>query len=81
MTAPTSSQAPISGVAVLAVSAGILGFASILVKASDLGPQAIAFWRLSLGLPLLLLALIHGLRQQRRAGAPFSLRPPGWKAT
>ncbi|HBU61427.1 MAG TPA: EamA family transporter, partial [Oceanicaulis sp.] len=80
MTASSSSRTPIPGVAVLAASAVVLGFASILVKASDLGPQAIAFWRLSLGLPLLALALIHGLRKQHRAGRPFILRPPGWKA-
>ncbi|WP_306015570.1 DMT family transporter [Oceanicaulis sp. MMSF_3324] len=80
MTPPSSTQTPIPGVAVLAVSAVVLGFASILVKASDLGPQAIAFWRLALGLPLLALALVHGLRRQRRSGLPFKLRPPGWKA-
>ncbi len=80
MTAPSSPQPPIPGVAVLAVSAVVLGFASILVKASDLGPQAIAFWRLSLGLPLLSLALAHGLMKHRREGRPFILRPPGWKA-
>ena len=80
MTPPSSSSAPIPGIAVLAVSAAVLGFASILVKASDLGPQAIAFWRLSLGLPLMALALGHGLMKQRRAGHAFKLRPPGWKA-
>ena len=29
----------------------LLGFAPILVKLSDLGPQPIAFWRLALALP------------------------------
>lgn len=75
-----SSRLPIPGVAVLAVSAAILGFASILVKASELGPQAIAFWRLSLGLPLLAALLGHRLWSLRRAGAPFMLKPPGWRA-
>jgi drug/metabolite transporter (DMT)-like permease len=75
-----SSRLQIPGVAVLAVSATILGFASILVKASELGPQAIAFWRLSLGLPLLAALLGHRLWSRRRAGAPFTLKPPGWRA-
>lgn len=80
MPVSSSTRLQIPGVAVLAVSAGILGFASILVKASDLGPQAIAFWRLSLGLPLLAAVLGRRLWLRRQAGAPFQLKPPGWRA-
>jgi drug/metabolite transporter (DMT)-like permease len=76
----SSSRPQIPGVVVLAVSAAILGFASILVKASDLGPQAIAFWRLSLGLPLLAALLGRRLWARRRAGEPLQLKPPGWRA-
>ncbi|MEO1039852.1 MAG: EamA family transporter [Pseudomonadota bacterium] len=41
------------GVLVLVLAGIILGFAPILVKLSDLGPQAIAFWRLLFSLPAL----------------------------
>lgn len=41
------------GIIVLLVSAVLIGFAPIMVKLSDLGPQAIAFWRLTLALPAL----------------------------
>lgn len=39
------------GVLVLFGAACLLGFAAILVKISELGPQAIAFWRLAFALP------------------------------
>lgn len=76
----SSTRLQVPGVVVLAISAAILGFASILVKASDLGPQAIAFWRLSLGLPLLAALLGRRLWARRRAGEPLQLKPPGWRA-
>ncbi|GGE45520.1 membrane protein [Marinicauda pacifica] len=41
----------VTGTVVLAIAASLLGFAPILVKLSDLGPQPIAFWRLALALP------------------------------
>lgn len=53
------------GVAVLFGAACLLGFAPILVKASDLGPQAIGFWRLTLSLPLLAALLAIELRRAK----------------
>lgn len=59
------------GVVVLAGSAVLIGFAPIMVKLSDLGPQAIAFWRLTLALPALALWLALSRRQQgASAGRP-----------
>jgi drug/metabolite transporter (DMT)-like permease len=59
------------------IAACILGFAPILVKAADLGPQAIAFWRLTLALPLLSLWL--GFELWRNRSTPGFWKPPGWK--
>ncbi len=64
----------------LAAAASILGFVSILVRASDLGPQAISFWRLCLSLPFMAAWFVFDLRQRHRRGARFTLKPPGWKA-
>ncbi|MGY6661448.1 MAG: DMT family transporter [Glycocaulis sp.] len=57
----------------LAVLAGacVIGFAAILVKASDLGPQATAFWRLTLALPALALWLaLHRHGKDTPPGRP-----------
>ncbi|XBQ14883.1 MAG: DMT family transporter [Oceanicaulis sp.] len=59
------SRAALAGVMVLFVSAAVLGFAPILVKASDLGPQAIAFWRLAIALPVLAVWLFIEHRRGR----------------
>jgi len=75
-----SESGSLTGILVLAGAACILGFASILVKASSLGPQAIAFWRLALGLPVMLAWLVYDQLQRRKRGEPFELKPPGWKA-
>ncbi len=58
------------GVAALLVGACIIAFAAILVKASPVGPQATAFWRLTLALPAL--ALWLSLHRRQAGGAPGS---------
>lgn len=74
----TSGQ--LTGVLVLFCAACLLGFAPILVKTSELGPQAIAFWRLTLSLPVLAVWLWFEKRRARRrerdAGAA---KPLSWK--
>ena len=72
-----------TGVLVLLAAASVLGFAPILVKASDLGPQAIAFWRLSLALPAL--ALLYWIELKRAAKTPkpeqaVDQQRNGWRA-
>ena len=72
-----------TGVLVLLAAASVLGFAPILVKASDLGPQAIAFWRLSLALPALALLYWVELRRAKAKKAspePAERRRNGWRA-
>lgn len=69
--AATDSPGRALGVIVLLVSAVLIGFAPIMVKLSDLGPQAIAFWRLTLALP----ALAVWLAVQRRQSGEPSGRP------
>ncbi len=56
------------GVIALLFGACVIGFAPILVKASALGPQATAFWRLVLALPAL--ALWLALHRRQAGGAP-----------
>lgn len=65
----------------LAVFAGavIIAFAAILVKASDLGPQATAFWRLAMALPALGLWMIIDLLRTPKAERGAVFRPPGWR--
>ena len=58
MTDKADSEAPdarstLVGVLVLVMAGCVLGFTPIMVKLSDLGPQAIAFWRLTFALPAL----------------------------
>ena len=60
------ARAQLTGVAVLFGAACLLGFAPILVKASELGPMAIAFWRLALALPLLAVWLVVDGRSVKR---------------
>lgn len=79
-TSSASEQGSTTGILVLALAAALLGFASILVKASDMGPQAIAFWRLTLGLPVMLGWLIYDQWRRHKRGEAFVWTPPGWKA-
>lgn len=74
----------LTGMAVLFVAACLLGFAPILVKASELGPQAIGFWRLTFAMPLLAVWLWFEMRRAKRreaarsddaAPAPIAWRP------
>lgn len=72
----------LTGMTVLFVAAGLLGFAPILVKASELGPQAIGFWRLTFAVPLLAVWLWFEMRRAKRreaaantAPAPIAWRP------
>lgn len=74
------ARSHLTGVVVLFCAACVLGFAPILVKASDLGPQAIGFWRLTLALPVLAVWLwIEARRAKRREAARGALKPPAWK--
>jgi drug/metabolite transporter (DMT)-like permease len=56
------------GVLALMGGASLLGLAPILVKLSDLGPQAIAFWRLALAVPVL--ALWLAMERRGASGPP-----------
>ncbi len=69
------------GVVALFCAACMLGFAPILVKASDMGPQAIGFWRMTLSLPLLGLWLLVEMRsaKKREAQGPDGPKPLAWK--
>lgn len=49
----SSRAAVLAGTLAVLAGACVIGFAAILVKASELGPQATAFWRLALALPAL----------------------------
>ncbi|MEQ8404037.1 MAG: DMT family transporter [Oceanicaulis sp.] len=69
----------LTGMAALFVAAALLGFAPILVKASELGPHAIAFWRLALALPVLLVWLVIDRSRSRARRAQPVTRPPGMK--
>ncbi len=74
----TSGQ--LTGVVVLFCAACLLGFAPILVKTSELGPQAIAFWRLTLSLPVLAVWLWFEKRRARRREQDTGLaKPLSWK--
>ncbi|MCR9129552.1 MAG: DMT family transporter [Alphaproteobacteria bacterium] len=74
----TSGQ--LTGVVVLFCAACLLGFAPILVKTSELGPQAIAFWRLTLSLPVLAVWLwFEKRRAQRRERDAGVAKPLSWK--
>ncbi|MGJ3232435.1 MAG: DMT family transporter [Oceanicaulis sp.] len=70
----------LTGVVALFLAASLLGFTPILVKLSDMGPQAIAFWRLALALPVLTVWLLIDRRRSKRRGAQPILKPPGMKA-
>ena len=70
-----SRRESVRGALVVFLGACIIGFAPILVKAAELGPQAIAFWRLTLALPVLAVWLALDLMNRRRKGQ--ALKPPG----
>lgn len=72
-------RAALTGLVVLFLAAGLLGFAPILVKVSELGPQAIAFWRLAFALPVLGAWLWIEKRRARRREPEAQLKPPGFK--
>ena len=79
-----SNPGAITGLIALAFGACCIGFAAIFVKASDLGPQAIAFWRLALALPILAAWFaIDRLARARRGSAAAeggaTARPGAWK--
>ena len=67
--APSETPEPAAwpGVLALFLGAALLGLAPILVKLSDLGPQALAFWRLAFALPVL--AIWFGV-QRAQSGSP-----------
>lgn len=65
-----AQRSALIGVIVLVCGAVVLGFASILVKASELGPQALAFWRLAFSLPAIALWLWI---EERRFASPKPL--------
>ena len=74
------ARAKLTGVIVLFCAASLLGFAPILVKASELGPQAIGFWRLTLSLPVLAVWLwFETRRAKRREAAEGKAKPLSWK--
>lgn len=68
-------QASVTGVLVLLAAACVIGFAAILVKLSELGPQAIAFWRLALAAPALGVWLIIEERRNRARPPVQPVRP------
>ncbi|KAA5803914.1 EamA family transporter [Alkalicaulis satelles] len=70
-------QASLTGVMALLTAACVIGFAAPLVKLSELGPQAIAFWRLALAVPALGLWLIFEERRNRARPAPINPAPAG----
>lgn len=69
----------LAGMVSLFLAACLLGFAPILVKTSDLGPQAIAFWRLVLALPVLGGWLVIEKRRAAGRAPEAEVRPPGLK--
>jgi drug/metabolite transporter (DMT)-like permease len=79
--ASEDGRSALIGMAALFFAACMLGFAPILVKASELGPQAIGFWRLTLSLPLLAVWLWFELRRAKRLEAAKTARqsPIAWK--
>ncbi len=80
---PASDDARSAAIGLVALfcAASILGFAPILVKASDLGPQAIGFWRMTLSLPLLAVWLWFDMHRAKRREARVdeSPRPLAWR--
>ena len=62
-----------AALAVLVVSAAVLGLAPILVRLADAGPAAAAFWRLAFAVPLLLVLTA-------RPGGEGTGRPTKWMA-
>lgn len=79
--APDEGRSALVGMAVLFGAACLLGFAPILVKASELGPQAIGFWRLTLALPFLAVWLWIDRRKtkSRRTTPDLAPAPVAWK--
>jgi drug/metabolite transporter (DMT)-like permease len=78
--ADTDTAGALTGALVLLGAACVLGFAPILVKASELGPQAIAFWRLAFAAPVLLLWLLVARLRAHPGRAEARWKPPGVRA-
>lgn len=57
----------------LVAGATLIGLAPIFVRLADVGPTAVAFWRLALAVPVL--ALLHA---RARAGTPTTRGPWPW---
>ncbi|MFZ5557973.1 MAG: DMT family transporter [Pseudomonadota bacterium] len=70
-TVPTPAAHPLALIGLLAGACAI-AFAPILVRFSEVGPVATAFWRILLALPAAFLWL---LAERRRAAAPLRWRP------
>ncbi len=68
-------DASLTGVLALAAAACVIGFAAIFVKMSELGPQAIAFWRLAFAVPVLGVWLLIEQRRSRAAASAPSASP------
>jgi len=62
------------GLVVLLAGAVSIGLAAPLVKLSEMGPQAIGFWRMALAIPAALLWMVFDRDPPRREG-----QPSGWK--
>lgn len=65
---PTPQGPNTSGIIALLVGATVIGLAPILVKLSEAGPVATAFWRVGLALPLLLSWMGLQRRSEKRRG-------------
>jgi drug/metabolite transporter (DMT)-like permease len=71
--APTGIlSSSLAGPLMMLTGAIAIGFAPIGARLSDFGPQATAFWRFALALPILL-ALLHGLGDRLRPPSLFSI--------
>lgn len=64
---------------VLLFGAGItIGFSGILVRLSEVGPMASAFWRMAFAVPVMVLWLLSERRSRAPRAAATSPRPPAW---
>ena len=62
---------------VLLFIAGItIGFSGILVRLSEVGPMASAFWRMAFAFPVL--ATWHLVERRKRSAVPAAQRPRAW---
>lgn len=83
-TDPDSLRPFLAALALCAFGAIAVGLSPLFVRAADVGPQASAFWRAALALPLALLwaGIEHrGRRRAERAGASGSARREAARST